>query len=231
MCVLALTSCSTAAPPKASVVESLRSTTTRTVTPDSTTTSAAPVERPTASQPTTAFATVVSRFDDFSIAVPEDWNLLTPSAEDLTALGSNLDGTLTGVSGSALIEDAASIAETTALWAQSPEPSAFRENIQIIRLPGQPELTLESLSDMAVSQVTSMGLVNVSIDGVRLAGLDGVRLTSRTGDTSAARLFQSSVFLVSAEYVWVINFATDEETTLLLFDEMLESFQLLNPSS
>ncbi len=130
-----------------------------------------------------------------------------------------------------MIEDAASIAETTALWAQSQEPSAFRENIQIIRLPGQPEATLESLSDMAVSQVTSMGLVNVSIDSVRLAGLEGVRLTNRTDNTSTARLFQSSVFLVSDEYVWVINFATDDETTLLLFGEMLDSFQLLNPSS
>ena len=177
------------------------------------------------------FATVVSRFDDFSIAVPGDWNLLTPSADDLTTLGINLDGTLTGVSGSALIEDAASIAETTAVWAQSPEPSAFRENIQIIRLPAQPELTLETLSDMAVSQITSVGLVNVSIDRIQLAELDGVRLTSRTGDTSSTRLFQSSVFLVSNDYVWVINFATDDEISLLLFDEMLESFQLLNPSS
>ena len=213
------------------MVGPLRSTTTQTVTPEPTTTSTTPVERPTASQPTTVFATVVSRFDDFSIAVPGDWTLLTPSAEELTTLGSNLDGTLTGISGSALIEDAASIAETMALWAQSPEPSAFRENIQIIRLPAQPELTLETLSDMAVSQITSVGLVNVSIDRVRLVELDGVRLTSRTGDSSVARLFQSSVFLVSDKYVWVINFATDDETTLELFDEMLDSFQLLNPSS
>lgn len=84
---------------------------------------------------------------------------------------------------------------------------------------------------MAVSQITSVGLVNLSIDGLRLAGLEGVRLTSRTGDTSVVRLFQSSVFLVSDDYVWVINFATDDEASLMLFDEMLDSFQLLNPSS
>ncbi len=228
---MALTSCSTAAPSKASFVEPAGSATTRTVAPEPTTTSTTSAARPTESTSATVFATVVSRFDDFSIAVPGDWNLLTPSADDLTTLGINLDGTLTGVSGSALIEDAASIAETTAVWAQSPEPSAFRENIQIIRLPAQPELTLETLSDMAVSQITSVGLVNVSIDRIQLAELDGVRLTSRTGDTSSTRLFQSSVFLVSNDYVWVINFATDDETSLLLFDEMLESFQLLNPSS
>ena len=130
-----------------------------------------------------------------------------------------------------MVEDAASIAETTALWAQSPEPSAFRENIQIIRLPGQPELTLESLSEMAVNQVTSMGLVNVSLDPLRVAGLDGVRLTSATGDSSATRLSQSSVFLVTTEHVWVINYATDDDDTLALFDKMLDSFQLLSPSS
>lgn len=174
---------------------------------------------------------MVSRFDDFSIAIPGDWRLLTPSADDLTTLGSNLGGTLTGISGSALIEDAASIAETTALWAQSPEPSAFRENIQVMRLPGQPELTLETLTDLAVSQVTSLGLVDVSIERAQVAGLDGGRLTSRTGDVSVARLLQSSVFLIGDNYVWVINFATDEETTLGLFDEMLDSFQLLSPSS
>lgn len=231
MGILALSGCSTAAPPKASVVEPPRSTTTETVSPETTPTAAAPADPPTESTLTTVYATVVSRFEDFSIAIPEDWKLLTPSADDLTTLGSNLDGTLTGISGSALIEDAASIAETIALWAQSPAPSAFRENIQIIRLPGQPELTLEALTDTAVSQVTSMGLVDVSIDGVRVAGLDGVRLTSRTGDTSVAQLFQASVFIIGNEYVWVISFATDDETTLLLFDEMLESFQLLNPRS
>lgn len=228
--IAALASCSAAAPPKASVAGPVGSPTTHGSEPAAS--SVASIERPTETTAATAFVTVVSRFDDFSISVPGDWNLLTPSAEDLTTLGSNLDGSLTGISGSALVEDAASIAETTALWAQSPEPSVFRENIQIIRLPGRPELTLESLSEMAVSQVTSMGLVNVSIDPVQVAGLDGVRLTSRTGDSSAARLFQSSVFLVNSDQVWVINFATDDQDTLVaIFDNMLDSFQLLNPSS
>lgn len=206
-------------------------TTAQKITPATTTTLAAPVHGPTETDPQTVFVTMVSRFDDFSIAIPRDWRLLTPSADDLTTLGSNLGGTLTGISGSALIEDAASIAETTGLWAQSPEPSTFRENIQVMRLPGQPELTLETLTDLAVSQVTSLGLVDVSIERAQVAGLDGVRLTSRTSDVAVARLVQSSVFLIGDKYVWVINFATDEETTLGLFDEMLDSFQLLSPSS
>lgn len=173
----------------------------------------------------------MSRFDDFEITIPADWILLTPSPEELSSLGDRVTGSLAGVSGSALVEDAESVAASTALWAQSPEPSAFRENIQIIRLARLPDVTLETLTKTAIGQLTALGLVDITMTEVQVDGLDGVRLASHTGSATGARLFQASVFLIDADHVWVVNFAADDESELEAFNEILRSFQLLIPSS
>lgn len=174
---------------------------------------------------------VVSRFDDFELTLPGDWLLLTPTAEQLSSLGTGLGESLPGISGSALVQDAGSITDFTALWAQSGDLDGFRENIQVLRFTRLEGLDLAALSDVAIAEVSSLGLVNVSTSETEIADLVGIRLTSQTPPGPTAPIFQSSVFLLGADYVLIINFATDDQTALSLFEEMLATFQLLSPSN
>ncbi len=231
--VLVLAGCSSTIISKASVAEVTRPTTIAPATSYvvTTTTVGSTGDSNGEAGSTSAPKAVESRFGDFRMTIPPDWILLTPSAEELSSLGEKVTGTLTGVTGTALVEDAESIAASTALWAQSPGPSAFNENIQVIRLARQPEVTLQSLTETAVGQLTTLGLVDIVTNEVPVDGLAGVKISSRTGSGTIPRLFQASVFLIDAEHVWVINFAADDESELETFNAMLESFQLLIPSN
>ncbi|MBK5268237.1 MAG: hypothetical protein JJE47_12460 [Acidimicrobiia bacterium] len=173
----------------------------------------------------------VSRFSDFELTIPGDWLLLTPTVEELSSLGSGLGASLPGISGSALVQDAGAITEFTALWAQSGDLDGFRENIQVLRMIRLEGLDLSTLSEAAIADVSSLGLVNLSKSETKIGGLVAIRLTSQTPPGPTAPVFQSSVFLLGADFVWIINFATDDPTTLSLFEAMLATFQLLIPSN
>ncbi len=228
--VLAMTACTTPSSTKASFVQ-----------PTPTTTVVAHASPPTiiSSQPAAPDpgpidhpVVAVSRFGDFEITIPGDWLLLTPTVDELSSLGTGLETALPGISGSALVQDAGAITEFTALWAQSVDSDGFRENIQVLRLIRLEGLDLAALAEAAIADVSSLGLVNLSTTETEVAGLAGIRLSSETPPGPTAPVFQSSVFLLGADYVWIINFATDDPTTVSgLFGSMLTSFQLLSPSN
>jgi hypothetical protein len=228
--VLALTACTTASSTKASFVPPPAPTTTvgahtappTTANPKPPTPGPNPIKNP---------VVAVSRFGDFELTLPGDWLLLTPTIQELSTLGTGLGASLPGISGSALVQDAGAVTEFTALWAQSGDLDGFRENIQVLRLIRREGLDLAALSEAAITDVSSLGLVNVSTSETEVAGLVGIRLSSQTPPGPTAPVFQSSVFLLGDDYVWIINFATDDQTTLGLFEAMLATLQLLSPSN
>ncbi len=227
--VLAMTACTTPSATKASFVQPIPTTTVvaHTVPPTivsskPTTSDPGPIDNP---------VVAVSRFGDFEITIPGDWLLLTPTVDELSSLGTGLGASLPGISGSALVQDAGAITEFTALWAQSGDFDEFRENIQVLRSIRLEGLDLAALSEAAIADVSSLGLVNLSANQTEVAGLAAISLSSQTPPGPTSPIFQSSVFLLGADYVWIINFATDDQTAMSLFEAMLATFQLLNPSN
>lgn len=163
-----------------------------------------------------------------TIEVPSDWSPFDLVASDFERLGHGLSNTIAGAQG--LVDQAIDLSDSLAVAMRAPA-GGFRTNLQVFRLPRDPDLTVETLARQVDEAAVAMALDDVVVGTLTVDSWPALRLNSSSVYETDIAVRQSTVWVLTADDVWALTFATADPADSGTFESTLLSVQILSPSS